>query len=521
MEELKITKTGIPFLDSLLGGGFLGSVVIISQQSGVKFWELVHRILYNNYDDKFYLILVTFHLSLKEYKDRVKYAINNPESLKEIMKILSTGHLSVIDCFNISNDEEGSKEDNVHYVSNPFNIDNLLSVMANVRDNVPRGKRVYWYFPDITNMSIGVPDDDLVKFCRRAFRYHKQHEDLSIYILNEGVHTGTFFGKLFQLSDVYIKLIAKETSWGIENSIQVLKNPFQIQTKKAFYDVNENMETQFRNNELENKPQILPINSLSKNRALESGYDKEYSKIIRTGIPTLDSLLGGGILSNSIIVSTYQPGATFAELLMYIMFIVQNQLGEKNHIILINYTLPAQQVLTYLKILGQRLGLPSDYLSLSHNLTIIDCLNLPEAKTDTQRNNIYPVSNPFDVEKLLSVMTNVRNSIPEDKRVFWAFYSLTEMSIGVPENELVKFCRRAFRYHKWCGDLAFYLLNEKAHTEIFRAKMYPLSDVLIKFIAEDTRDGLDTFIQVLKSPLNYNPIKVKFLLNEKGQMLFI
>lgn len=65
------------------------------------------------------------------------------------------------------------------------------------------------------------------------------------------------------------------------------------------------------------------------------------------------------------------------------------------------------------------------------------------------------------------------------------------MSIGVPEDELIKFCRRAFRYHKWCGDQAVYFLNEQAHSERFCAKLYQLSDVFIKFIAEDTRDGID------------------------------
>lgn len=520
MEELKSTKTGIPFLDTLLDGGIRGLAIIISQQSGVKFWELIHRIFHNNYDDKFYLIVVTFHLSLKEYKERIKYAMSNPESYKEITKILSTDNLSIIDCFSPYDEEADSDKGNIRYVSNPFNVDNLLSAMSSVREKIPKDKRIYWYFPNITNMSIGVPEDDLVKFCRRAFRYHKQQGDPAIYVFNEKAHTDMFFGKLYQLSDVFIKLLAKENSWGLENSIQVMKNMITIQPKKAFYDVNENMEIQFRDYELESKPQKPPTNSLSKIRSSESGYDKEYSKLISTRIPTLDSLLGGGILTNSIIVSSYQPEAMFSIPLMYILYVVTNGVGEKKHVILISYPISPQQNITNFKIIGQKLKIPNDSLqSLLHNLTFIDCLNVQESETDILKNNVYTVSNPFDVEKLLSVMANVRNNIPEDKRVFWAFYSLTDMSIGIPENDLIKFCRRALRYHKRHGDPALYVLNEHAHTEIFIAKLYQLSDIFIKFTAEDTRNEVNTLVQVLKSPLNYNPMRVKLLLNDNGQII--
>ncbi|WXG42072.1 MAG: hypothetical protein WED07_15135 [Candidatus Freyarchaeum deiterrae] len=516
MEELKITKTGIPFLDSLLGGGLLGYIVTISQQPGVKFWELIHRILYNNYNEKFYLILATFHLSLQEYQDRVKYSTSNPKSLEEINKILSTGKLSVIDCFGIHDEETNSEKDSIHYVSNPFNVDNLLSIMSDVREKIPEDKQVYWYFPDITNMSIGTPEEDLVKFCRRAFRYHKQQGDLAIYILNEKAHSEEFFAKLYQLSDVFIKLVAKENKWGLENVVQVIKGPFQIQSKKAFYDVKENLEIQFRKNELKSVPQTLLPNSLSEIRPSEGARHKVDSELIRTKIPILDSLLGGGIPPNSIVVSSYHQGVMIVEPVMYML---QDQLGEKNHVIIINYPFSIQQFATYLKIMEKRFLQTFPSKSFLHdNLTIIDCLNVQQHQTDTPKNNVYTVSNPFDVDKLLSAMTDVRNSIPENRKVFWAFYSLTEMSIGVHEDELIKFCRRAFRYHKWCGDQALYILNEQAHSEIFLSKLYQLSDVFIKFIAEDTRKGIDTFIQILKSPLKYDQAKVKFLLDRKGRL---
>lgn len=409
------------------------------------------------------MITVTFHSSMQEYETRVKYAMKDPESFKEIMKIYSTDNSSIIDCFSIHDEETDSEKGNVCYVSNPFNMDNLLTAMSTVRENVPRDKRVYWNFPNITNMSIGASEDDLLKFCRRAFRYHKQQGDQAIYVFNERAHTSIFFGKLYQLSDVFIKLISDERLWGIENSIQAIKNVWTARaTKKAFYDVKENMEIQFRQNKLESKPQIPPTGSLSKIKSFESGDDKEYLKIIRTGIPQLDALFGGGIFSNSKIVAAYQPGAIFAEPIEYIAFTAQNQLGEKTHIISIDYSLSIQQFLTYFKIMGQRIGIPPSSLdNFLNNHTIIDCLNVEEDKTDNRKNNIYSVSNPFDVERLLSLMANIRTAIPEDERVFWGFYTLTDMSIGVPEDELIKFCRRAFRYHKWCGDMALYILNEQ------------------------------------------------------------
>ncbi|MEM2145421.1 MAG: hypothetical protein QW279_08665, partial [Candidatus Jordarchaeaceae archaeon] len=179
-------------------------------------------------------------------------------------------------------------------------------------------------------------------------------------------------------------------------------------------------------------------------------------------------------------------------------------------------------LITYLNILQERFAsknLPLKFLS-SGNITIIDCLNSQQDKADIPNINIHVVSNPFDIEKLLSTMADVRTHIPENKPVFWVFYSLTEMSIGVPEDELIMFCRRAFRYHKSRKDLALYILNEQAHSETFLAKLYQLSDIYIKFIAEDTHSGKATLLQILKSPLNYNSAKVKLPMDEKGQIKF-
>ncbi|MGQ9721626.1 MAG: hypothetical protein ACUVXA_09935 [Candidatus Jordarchaeum sp.] len=521
MEDLRIVGSGMPFLDSLLGGGFLSnSIIVISHQAAINFWELVYRILLNDFDERFYLVMVTFHLSLEEYLDRAKYSMFGSDISREIMEMLTTSGYNIIDCFNISPGVEDSKIDNTYYVSNPFNTDNLLSVMSKVRESVPGGKWVRWCFYNLTNMSIGVPEDELVKFCRRAFRYHKSHGDLAVYLLNEKAHTDIFYAKVYQLSDVFIKLVSEETPKGIRNGIQVIKSVFPFQSKKTFYNVGEKGQIQFSTDDQEIEPQISN-SSYFRARFLESVKKSgEDSKLFRTGISKLDNLLGGGIFSNSVVITSFQYGVRTLDPLHHIF---QNKFDEKTHVIQVNYRFSAQEYETRSKVLEQRTEIhKAPVKSFSHgNMSVIDCFNIPQNENNMRKGNVYPVSNPFDVDKLLSVMTSVRNAVPEDKSVFWIFYSLTDMSIGISEDELLKFCRRAFSYHKWHGDLALYTLKEQAHSEIFHAKLYQLSDVLIKFIAENMEEGLDTSIQILKSPLYYNPTKTKYRLNEKGHIQFL
>jgi KaiC/GvpD/RAD55 family RecA-like ATPase/archaellum biogenesis ATPase FlaH len=519
MNRLEIANTGIPLLDSLLGGGFLSnSVIVISYQPGSKMLPLVFQLVLNKFDEKVHLINVAF--SLQNSIDRLKVTMQKSEFLEKGMEILTSDRTSNIYCFNIPIDEEDSKRGNAYYVSNPFNVDNLLSVMSKVRESVPEGKRVRWAFYSLTDMSVGVPEEELIKFCRRAFRYHKQQGDLAIYLMNEKAHSETFFAKVYQLSDVFIKLIAEETSWGTTNGVQVVKGVLPFQSKKVFYDVSENRELQFITDKQESKPQTTTDFVFSSKGTLESGKAGwEDSRLIRTGIHELDSLLGGGILSNSVIVGSYQYGVRIVEPLTQIF---QNQLGEKTHLILVTYNYSSLELEARLKMWEQMSEIhrgPAQSL-LYGNLSFIDCFSTP-SETHNQKSNINYVSNPFDVDKLLSVMANVRSSIPQDKSVFWMFSSLTDMSIGIPEEEVLKFCRRAFQYHKRCGDLAAYTLNEKAHSEIFRAKLYQLADIYIRFIGEDTPEGIDTSIQVTKGIFSWDSKKTRYLLDENGNMQFV
>ncbi len=520
MGDLEVTSTGVPFLDSLLGGGFLSnSIIVISHQPGSKIRHLGLQIGLNKFEEKFHLINVTFHYSLHEVTDWVKVYTTNPELYKKVKETSPINGVSTIDCFNISESEEDSKIGNVYYVSNPFNIDNLLSVMAKVRESIPKDQPVYWVFYHLTNMNIGVPENNLIKFCRRAFRYHKLHGDLAFYYLNENAHSDVFFAKLYQLSDVFFKVIVEETPSGLKNGIQVIKGVFPFESKKVFFDINEKGEIQVITNKQDIKP-LIPTESLYTAGYFKNGKDRGDTNIIKTGIPTLDMLLGGGILSNSMVVTSNQYGVRILKPLTQIL---QSQLGEKNHIININYHFSPQEYELRFKMLSQRTEVQRSLLeSFSQgNVSIIDCLNIQRGETKEPRSNVYPLSNPFDVDKLLSVMTKVRNSISEEKSVFWIFSTLTDMSIGLPEDDLVMFCRKAFRYHKHCGDLALYTLTEQAHSKRFQAMLYQLSDVFIKFTGEETQEGIDTSLQILKGIFNFSSKKTRYVIDEKGQIQFL
>ncbi len=69
-------------------------------------------------------------------------------------------------------------------------------------------------------------------------------------------------------------------------------------------------------------------------------------KISNTGISVLDSLLGGGFLSNSIIVFSYQPGS---KIRAFILNFVLNTLNENSHLIDVAFNLTLQKNLEPVK----------------------------------------------------------------------------------------------------------------------------------------------------------------------------
>jgi KaiC/GvpD/RAD55 family RecA-like ATPase len=519
MGSLKVSTMGIPLLDSLLGGGFLSnSIVVVSFQPGVKMRQFGLHLGLKKFEEKLHPITVTFRYSIRESIDVVKFSLTNPELNKKINEIHPVSRFTVIDCFNITGSEEDSKIGNIYHVSNPFNVEELLSAMANARRSIPEDEQVYWIFYDLTNMSIGVPENELVKFCRRAFRYHKQLGDQAFYYLNEKAHTDTFFAKIYQLSDVFIKLLAEETPTGQRNAVQVIKGVFPFNSKKVIFEINENGEKKVTNNKLDTKTATLAEN-ISTVEYFKREKHLKNLKIIRTGIPRLDSLLGGGLLSNSIIIISQQYGVRILETLLQIF---KNQFSEKTHLILVNFHFTPKMFDTLLKMLVETSEIQVLREKITYdNVSIIDCFNPSRSETDKQEGNVYYPVNPFDIDRLLSAIARVRSNISENKSVFWIFHSLTDMGIGVPEDKLLKFCRAAFRYHKQYGDLVLYTLIERAHSERFLAKLYQLSDIFIRLIGEDKPEGIETSLQILKGNFNYSSKKARYQLDEKNQIQFV
>ena len=321
----------------------------------------------------------------------------------------------------------------------------------------------------------------------------------------------------FVPSDVFIKLIVEEVPESLVRSLQVIKSLFPFQSKKIFYEVEQSGQIRFITDKIESR-QISQVSFSPIVKHFEDRNNEGDFEFFTTGITQLNFLLGGGGPFNSIIVLSQQYGIRIVEPLANIF---RKAASEKISKIHINFHYSLMEYLTFVKIYEQKSGTTTETSrSFSKGTSkFIDCFNTPISQEDTQVENTYFVSNPFDVNKLLSVMTKFRDEIPEDKLVFWVFDDLTEMSVGVPEDELLRFCRRAFRYHKSKGDLALYMINEQAHSEIFRAKLYQLSDTYIRLLGENTPEGIETSIQVMKSVFNFDSKKAKYIIDEKGQML--
>jgi len=239
-------------------------------------------------------------------------------------------------------------------------------------------------------------------------------------------------------------------------------------------------------------------------------------KKISTGIPALDERLGGGILSNSIVLLSIQTGVT---LIQFTQWNVPKQM-DNPHIILVNFALPAVEFLERSNV--KSISRDENTKVQRDNLfTLIDCFT--EASDTVKKVDggvIYQVQYPFDPNRLYSTMKQVREDLGENKSALWVFDSLTDMSIGVSEEELVKFCRRVFRFHKSFRDIAFYLLNWEAHEKKFRAIMNQLADVVIEFKVEEKQDKLKNYLQVIKGVFLIDTKKLYYEVEGSGETIF-
>lgn len=237
--------------------------------------------------------------------------------------------------------------------------------------------------------------------------------------------------------------------------------------------------------------------------------------MLKTGITELDERLGGGISSNSIVLLSFHTGTTFLE---FTEWRIYKQL-ENPHIVLVNFTHPT---LEFIDRANVRSVMDSEDTKRHEEefFTVVDCFT-QESETiqKIDYGSIYQVSYPFDTDKLYSTIKKVREGL-ENRKVVWVFDSLTDLSIGVSEEDLAKFCRRAFRLHKNHKDLAFYLLNMEAHSNKLFAIITQLVDIVINFKIEEKEDRLRNYLQVIKGVYPIDTRKLYYEANKDREAIF-
>ncbi|MEX2705893.1 MAG: RAD55 family ATPase [Candidatus Freyrarchaeum guaymaensis] len=241
--------------------------------------------------------------------------------------------------------------------------------------------------------------------------------------------------------------------------------------------------------------------------------------IISSGIPKLDDRLGGGFFSNSMVLVSYQTGTRFVEFLNWIMPVKS---GKKFFVVLVDYYRPVDELLNIASVEGfsQEKTEGGVYLLSFDRMRIINCFSSEATEREyLLSDKIYTVDEPFDTDRLFSVMRTVRKKIPEDLWVIWTFLTLTDLSVGVSEEEISRFIRRALRLHKQYGDIAFYLLNMDAHSKRFLAVINQLMDVVINFKVEEAGEKLRRYIQVIKSPLPNDTTKLYYDVDADGKLI--
>ncbi len=234
--------TEITELDKRLGGGIPpNSIVLISFQTGTTFMEFNEWRIFKQLKNP-HIILVGFTLPALEFIDRA--------NIRSVLKSEDANprgkeFLSVVDCFT-QESEKIEKIDfgTIFHVSYPFDTDKLYSILKKVREGF-ENKQVVWVFDSLTGLSIGVSEENLAKFCRRIFRLHKSHKDLSFYLLNMNAHSDKFLAIVTQLADIVIHFKIEEKEEKLRNYVQVIKGVFPIDTTKLYYETNKNRETIF------------------------------------------------------------------------------------------------------------------------------------------------------------------------------------------------------------------------------------------------------------------------------------
>ncbi|MHA1754934.1 MAG: RAD55 family ATPase [Candidatus Odinarchaeia archaeon] len=224
------TNLGIDSLDTALGGGVLkNAIILIAFEPGTKEWvfgaEIIRKALLNGD----YVIHIDFDHGPDYYLSSfLGLNVENKQIQEKLKNAYQSGRLKLIDCFTTeaSTDEAKKDLDNYFIVDNPYNLSKLLFKMKQVRDLISSDAPVKWVFSNITSLSINLEIQDVVRFCRSAFRFHKQYDDLALYYVNKNAHSNQFLSLIYQLVDVIIELKVKETNNRTVTLLKVVKNAF-------------------------------------------------------------------------------------------------------------------------------------------------------------------------------------------------------------------------------------------------------------------------------------------------------
>lgn len=219
------------------------------------------------------------------------------------------------------------------------------------------------------------------------------------------------------------------------------------------------------------------------------------------------------------VVIAHQTGYRYAELLNWIL-----PVGSKRefYVILVDYGRHIEDLYYKAGVFEFRgEEVKNDKVFSIDRMRIINCFSSEDENDKYLLNGkMYTLDEPFDTDKLFSIMRTVRESLPENAWVVWLFFSLTDLSIGVSEPEIARFFRRVSILHKQYGDLAFYLLNMDAHSPKFLAMIAERVDIIINFRIDETEKKLRNYLQVIKSPFLIDTKRLYYDIEPNGDYIY-
>lgn len=230
MFEADFQPLGIEGLDAALGGGVLSNgVILISFDPGSDEWVFSSEIIRNSLFKGEYVIQLDFDHSPEYSLNSIIGLGVESNILKDKLKAeYKTGKLRFIDCFTAESSQEKIKPTRFTVIlDNPYNLSKLLFTMKQVRDSIPSGFKVKWFFSNLTSLSINLPIQDVIRFCRSAFRIHKQFNDQAVYYVNRGAHSSEFLSIIYQLVDAVVELRTREVNNRVLRFLRVVKNQFK------------------------------------------------------------------------------------------------------------------------------------------------------------------------------------------------------------------------------------------------------------------------------------------------------